>query len=795
MKKLVKLSIENNLNLGYSVELVEIKEDTPKGETLIEGIAGYLPSIDSLYEAYEKWQKQYSQLEYLLFRGLQLDVEDELEGSISTKSYHQITADLKLMMNEWLSHPEFQKIDKKIRCHLEISDLVRIMIKTPDMRLWQLPWCIWDLFEDYRQAEIIFCASEAKGEEKPIKMTRPKQVRILAVCGEKTGIDYQLDQDNLRRLEGAGAKPLIIEEPSLQKLRNLLWDKTWDLFFFAGHSNSQQGLIINNSQSLTTQEFKTTLRTAVDNGLKIAFLNSCDGLQLAYEFVTELQIPVVIVMKEPIPNEVAQKFSEYFLLEYAERKKPLYIAVRNARQRIAEEWQHEISNMDWLPVIAQNPTRKIPDWDELNRPISLPQLAFTSLISTMVVMALRTLGLFQPLEMQFLDQMARLRPIEPLDDRIVIVKITSRDIEKYSEPIADQVVVQLIQQLEQYKPAVIGLDVARDQPQPPGDFLGHEQLQTVLKNSKNIIGVCLSIYQKSENTGISPPAGLLSSNRLGFADFLIDLPENDDGNVRRQIIKQLILDKTDPCQTETSFSLLLVEAYLSQHTKFKWEKIENDELRIGDVVLKRLEQYRGGYQRLAKDGYQILLNYRSVEDQKGQLSQEFTLTEVLENKVHPNSFKNRIVLIGYTSENVSDVDLHGTLYREKMPGVRIHAHNISQIISAVLDQRPLWWTWSWWGDFWVIICCSLVTSLLIWQVKRLWLIGVIGVIMIIPLYAGCFMILWQLGGWMPFVPSLLAILLTISGGIIIYIYDPLIEKPRFGNMKLLANNRFIKNKI
>lgn len=44
----------------------------------------------------------------------------------------------------------------------------------------------------------------------------------------------------------------------------------------------------------------------------IAIFNSCDGLGLAQE-LADLHIPQMIVIKEPVPDKLAQEFLKYFL--------------------------------------------------------------------------------------------------------------------------------------------------------------------------------------------------------------------------------------------------------------------------------------------------------------------------------------------------------------------------------------------------------------------------------------------------------------------------------------------------
>ena len=103
--------------------------------------------------------------------------------------------------------------------------------------------------------------------------------------------------------------------------------------------------------------------------------------------------------------------------------------------------------------------------------------------------------------------------------------------------------------------------------------------------------------------------------------------------------------------------------------------------------LKRFVADTGGYQlpQGEAEGHQILINYRSSKFR--QVSLRNLLNHSLDAQL-PDLVQERIILVG-----VNYQDLHQTPYSqgrwpEKMPGVVVHAHMISQILSAVLD-RPL----------------------------------------------------------------------------------------------------------
>ncbi len=138
------------------------------------------------------------------------------------------------------------------------------------------------------------------------------------------------------------------------------------MVFFAGHSQSEEErgrIYINENQtdnSLTLEELEEALKAAIGNGLKLAIFNSCDGLGLAL-MLEKLNLPTIIVMREPVPNLVAQVFFQFFLEYFAEERKSLYISFQQARRQL-QGLENDFPGASCLPVIFQNPAVERPSW-------------------------------------------------------------------------------------------------------------------------------------------------------------------------------------------------------------------------------------------------------------------------------------------------------------------------------------------------------------------------------------------------------------------------------------------------
>jgi WD40 repeat protein len=350
---------------GFPV-ILWIREDGA-ADTEIQAV-GHLPPAADILEPFINWQLAYRNWQSA-YRQTVMSQERIIPrpDRVTNFSWIELGSQLKERLNNWLNSgsSEWRKIrDQLLRNLSETDDEIQVLVQTNDAQLRQFPWNLWDLFsEQYRNAEIALSLLESHPlKDRPLPLTN--NVRILAILGDTTNIDVHQDRAILEQLPQAETK--FLEEPKRQELNTQLWEQHWDILFFAGHSDSHENgeigrIYINRNDCLTLDELGNALRTAIERGLKLAIFNSCDGLGLAHRLAT-WGLPQSIVMREPVPDLVAQEFLKNFLEAFA-RRRSLYLAVREAREKL-QGLEGDFPYASWLPVICQNPAARPLSWSQ-----------------------------------------------------------------------------------------------------------------------------------------------------------------------------------------------------------------------------------------------------------------------------------------------------------------------------------------------------------------------------------------------------------------------------------------------
>jgi len=712
MSKLVFLKIgEGSFQAGFPVTLRMGEEGY---QSTIE-VTGYLPPALRLLESYQRWQVSY----YRLGSGYRLEAKAGYVTNVSiTDDCNDLAGEFRDRLNQWLQTDSFRPIREKLLEQLSLSETIRVVLQTNVPELRRFPWHLWNFFERYARAEV---ALGAPSFEPAAQAIAPRNtIRVLAVLGHAQGLDLEQDKALLNQLPHANVHLLV--EPSHQELNEALWHTDgWDILFFAGHSSSQPAssstslldmeteagcIAINPAERLSIAQLKYALKKSQQRGLSIAIFNSCDGLGLAQD-LADLQIPQILVMREPIPDQVAHSFLKAFLAAFA-RGETFYLAVREARERL-QGLERQFPCATWLPVICQNPAEIPPTWQTLYQRRSpnsttkaLPnqkRLAINLLtcagVATVLLVA-RLLGVFQAWELKAYDYLLALRPLERPDRRIVVIATGIEDVES-SITLSNPVLNRLLTALESYEPRLIGLDLYRDFSASPD----HHELTTRLGTAENLVSICKSSDAPIGVQGIRPSPDIPES-QIGFSDFLTD----SDRVLRRHLLV-MTPEIDSPCQASYAFSTQLALRYLAAEGYADEIWTNDGRLKLGKTVFEPITPRFGSYQSVDAEGYQLLLNYRQLSSHR-QIAETVPLEKVLSQELSVDALKDKIVLIGRTDHDSRDLwltpDSHPQQIESLVPGVMVHAQMISHILSAAMDDRPLLRTWPEWGEMgWIIL--------------------------------------------------------------------------------------------
>jgi adenylate cyclase len=389
------------------------------------------------------------------------------------------------------------------------------------------------------------------------------------------------------------------------------------------------------------------------------------------------------------------------------------------------------------------------------------------------IYGIRSAGWLQSVELATYDAQVRLRPSQGRDDRFLIVGIDEQDLQAIQEwPIPDCVLANALTKIKRHSPSTIGLDLYRNLPVPNTTHIpnlnqicpdetkrkGTELLYKVFRSTPKLVGI-----EKRTNDAamipVKPPPILNPTDQIGVNNLVID----SDNRIRRALF---YFD--EGADRYPSFALNLALNYLEQ------KKIAPEEgsefVRLKGHSFLPFEAHDGGYNRADAGGYQILINYRDLHHSFDRVS----LRDLLFDRVPDQKIRGRVVLIGSTATSLNDIysiphsrDFYSA--PQPVPGVEIHAHIISHILSTVLDDRPeiqvlpdsieLLWVLAWTTFTAVLYGTPRQVTTLSQRLR-----GREGVLVLeLGLFLGLAQGAMTIGWWLPVVPTGLGILGAVLG--------------------------------
>jgi len=773
MAKTIILTLNGNIQDG-----VNLATATLWGDNLTFPTNSALPPKPELKQQLEVYESCYkkSQDYFLLGKdGKKPTATDQDNRHNTYTDCCNKATQLSKKFNEWLLSSDFSAITNFINRKLDDQENNLIVLRASDPELYHLPWEDWDLLTGYRDTKLVFGGNNIQ-KISNYKLT--KNLKILVIVGH--GVTTEEIQ-TIKTAFGNKAKIKISDSKLLiASLNGLFQEDKWNIIFYLGHGETiddgRNGIIkLNDNDWLKIDTIKEQFKQAVKNGLELAIFMCCDGIGIAQQLFADpnLPVPEVVVMRNDLPTAIAPTILNKLIADLTQGKPPstcvwelkkslkLDNPCNNLLTNDPCELNDKFPGVDWLPVIFTNRIPTKFTWPSIPSPYR--ELAL-SLGIALFIIVIRYFGVLQTAELHMYDQFMRSRPLEPSDPRLVLVEITNSDGEyqekrgfpnfnKNHSSLADGALTELLNKINPYQPRVIGLDIYRTNPIKP--------------ETDNLIAICKSLGEDENNYSESPPPGI-SPDNLSFSNITYDF----DRVTRRQILAGA---QSEDCPTDLSFGYQIFFRYL-ENVEPK-ANIEEDLsfIKVNDTVFKRLnEQNPGGYLLTSEQtrGFQMLINYRSTREKIGTV---VTLQQILETTNQTELKKlieNKIILIG--SSNPHYKDLHPTPLSHHqqdspsnqsshlMPGVEIHAHMISQMLSAVFDHRPLiWWLPEPLELLWIALWASLGYSLNFW-LKTPFSLFLVWLGALFCLYRICYGI-FLLGGWLPLVPAFFVFLFTTWG--------------------------------
>ncbi|NJL46415.1 MAG: CHASE2 domain-containing protein [Leptolyngbyaceae cyanobacterium SM2_5_2] len=338
---------------------------------------------------------------------------------------------------------------------------------------------------------------------------------------------------------------------------------------------------------------KSEVLQDLDSPVECVVLNGCHTEETARKINQHVRF--VISMRDEIPDEDAVIFSKYFYQA---------LGAGNSIKFAFDAAQKQISDPS-LPVWLENPDiRPLPYYE--------PRwIIASSFISALAIILVRLFGGLQGLEIDFLDYLQTSWSRER-DGRIVVIQATNEDVRSQQEKgetvigsFSNKTLANLLEEINSLQPAVIGLDIYRENKLNPA-IPEEKELQSLFKQD-NIFGVCKlpEVEGGGQNQpdhiiaqAVLPPPDI-SANRIGFSDVSMDR----DTVVRRQLLGGFtdeIRGRKD-CDTDQSFSLMLANSYLEAQN-VQPIALDNQGDQICKIkfpngkILNSLHPFTGGYQ-------------------------------------------------------------------------------------------------------------------------------------------------------------------------------------------------------
>jgi adenylate cyclase len=301
--------------------------------------------------------------------------------------------------------------------------------------------------------------------------------------------------------------------------------------------------------------------------------------------------------------------------------------------------------------------------------------------------------LVDTLDRYLYDTRLRLQPVRP-NSRVVIVDVDERSLREQGRwPWSRETIARLTRTIARDGGArALGFDMVFAEPQASQD----ETLMRALDGLPVALGYYFSSELGAVSTGLLPepvwPAGVLRERRLsvtswnGYGANVVPLqraarsagffnPVVD----RDGVVRSLPLLAEYRGQLYESLSVAVLRLYFGNAPlTLRSDGLNADSLGFGPT---------GAQARIpVSEGTTALVPFQGRGGSAGSRFRYVSATDVIEGRVEPRLFRDRIVLVGTSAPGLTD--LRATPVSEVYPGVEVHASLIAGALEGTIRTRP-----------------------------------------------------------------------------------------------------------
>ena len=356
----------------------------------------------------------------------------------------------------------------------------------------------------------------------------------------------------------------------------------------------------------------------------------------------------------------------------------------------------------------------------------------------------------QPIELQMYDQMMQVESLldaRKIESSSLVITIDDDDQRMYGNAgndlsVSDENLFKLIQKLKLANADVIGVDLIRD-----AKGLSKPMTDS-LRTMDNLVGACY--HSGTDTPGFRVSQGL--DRTIGF----VDMAQDPDGRIRRHL---LTYPSSPDCVATHSIATVAAAKYLNRTPEALIATLPKLDGKIAPAAYQQADERDS--LRLPSFAH-LLIHYRSTPIPR------MSMGDFMNNRSGNVQLTGKMVFIGVARSG--STDYHATPLMPTTPGVFIHAAKANDLIRLVRDREtPIWvlseqQEWGWilfWASTSGIVAALLQhanTQHSSAQSVRNSAITVGSVAIV--LYGSCVVIFMQRSGWVPWVPTVGAIVLV-----------------------------------